>query len=309
MRALTARLAVVGAVLMLALPCAQAGRVYRWVDARGVAHYGDHAPAASSAAAPRVQRIDVSSASAPSPIAVLRQQPSGPGVQAVAENRLAGPVEVRLAFAQQSNVRADPDLPAGTVVPGGRQAVLAYLATLDPSRPGEFELTMDAVPGDPRARPLDVEYQLPLRMRGWHVDQGFGGGFSHADEQNRYAIDLAAPIGTPVLAARDGVVMQVESDFARAGLDRERYAGRANLIRILHDDGTMAMYAHLKADGVLVRTGQRVRAGTVIGLSGNTGFTSGPHLHFAVQVNRGMRLESIRFRMRGPQGPLNLGGD
>jgi murein DD-endopeptidase MepM/ murein hydrolase activator NlpD len=187
--------------------------------------------------------------------------------------------------------------------------VVAYIEAADPTHAGGFELRMDAVPGDPRARPVDVEYLLPLRMRGWHIDQGFGGGFSHDDEQNRYALDLAAPIGTPVLAARDGIVMQVESDFARAGLDRERYAGRANLIRVLHDDGTMAVYAHLDADGVLVRAGQRVRAGQQIGLSGNTGFTSGPHLHFAVQVNRGMRLDSIRFRMRGPLGPLNLGGN
>jgi murein DD-endopeptidase MepM/ murein hydrolase activator NlpD len=292
---------------LLALPFAQAGKVYRWVDTRGVSHYGDRAPAPSTIAPARVHRVQTDVE--PMPIAVLHRQPSGPGVQAIAENRLAGPVEVRLAFAQQNNVRADPDLPVRTVVPANRQSVLAYVGTREASQPGDFELTLDAVPGDPTAQPRDVEYLLPLRMRGWHVDQGFGGGFSHDDEQNRYALDLAAPIGTPVLAARDGVVMQVESDFARAGLDRERFAGRANLIRVLHEDGTMAMYAHLKADGVLVRPGQRVRAGDVIGLSGNTGFTSGPHLHFAVQVNRGMRLESIRFRMRGPQGPLNLGGN
>ena len=77
-------------------------------------------------------------------------------------------------------------------------------------------------------------------------------------------------------------------------------------MRILHDDGTMAMYAHLKPEGVLVRIGQRVHAGQPIGLSGNTGFTTGPHLHFAVQVNRGMRLESVPFRMNGPQGPLRF---
>jgi murein DD-endopeptidase MepM/ murein hydrolase activator NlpD len=168
---------------------------------------------------------------------------------------------------------------------------------------------MDAVPGDPRARPRDVEYLLPLDTRALRIDQGFGGSFSHADDQNRHALDLAAPIGTPVLAARDGVVMEVESDFARAGLDRERYGGRANMVRLLHDDGTMSVYAHLDTDGVLVRPGQHVRAGERIGRSGNTGFTSGPHLHFAVQVNRGMRLESIPFRMRGPQGPLRLAGN
>src|SRR5690606_32818975 len=117
---------------------------------------------------------------------------------------------------------------------------------------------------------------------------------------------FAAPEGTPVLAAREGVVMQVESNFDRAGLDREKYGGRANFVRVVHDDGTMALYAHLKPEGVLARVGQRVRAGQQIGMSGNTGFTTGPHLHFVVQVNRGMRLVSIPFRMSGPSGPLRL---
>ena len=101
--------------------------------------------------------------------------------------------------------------------------------------------------------------------------------------------------------------MQVESDFDRAGLNAEKYGGRANFVRILHDDGTMALYAHLKAEAAMVRVGQQVRRGQLIGLSGNTGFTSGPHLHFVLQVNRGMQLRSIPFRMFGPQGILRFG--
>jgi murein DD-endopeptidase MepM/ murein hydrolase activator NlpD len=108
------------------------------------------------------------------------------------------------------------------------------------------------------------------------------------------------------MAARDGVVMQVESDFDKASLNREKYGGRANFVRIVHDDGTMALYAHLKPEGVLVRAGQRVRRGQTIGLSGNTGFSGGPHLHFVVQVNRGMKLESIPFKMFGPHGILRI---
>ena len=97
--------------------------------------------------------------------------------------------------------------------------------------------------------------------------------------------------------------MQVESDFSKAGLTKETYGGRANFVRILHDDGTMALYAHLATNGALVRVGQQVRAGQRIGLSGTTGFTTGPHLHFVVQVNRGMRLVSIPFRMLGAPPP------
>ena len=302
-----ARFALAALVALAVLPAVRAGKVYRWVDAKGVVHYGDHVPQDDAATAPA--RVDVVPVSAePTAIATLRTQASGHGFQAIAENRLAGPIEVRMDFSRARNVRGNPDLPVRAVVAALRGAVVSYIDSVDLSQPGDFELRMDVVPGDPRARPQDVEYVLPLQMAGWRIDQGFGGSFSHDDEQNRYALDLAAPIGTPVLAARDGVVMQVESDFARAGLNRERYAGRANMVRILHDDGTMGLYAHLDVAGVRVRTGERVRAGQVIARSGNTGFTTGPHLHFAVQVNRGMRLESIRFRMRGPQGPLNLGG-
>jgi murein DD-endopeptidase MepM/ murein hydrolase activator NlpD len=204
-----------------------------------------------------------------------------------------------LHLARGRNVAGDPPLPAEAVVPPLGSALVARIAAADPSAPGEFELRLDAIPGDPRATPREVTYRLPLQVRAPRVDQGYGGRFSHADPQNRYAVDFAAEQGTPVLAARAGVVMQVEADFDKAGLDLEQYGGRANFVRILHDDGTMALYAHLQESGVLVRPGQRVTAGQRIGTSGNTGFTTGPHLHFAVQVNRGMRLESIPFRMQG----------
>src|SRR5690606_32732400 len=121
----------------------------------------------------------------------------------------------------------------------------------------EFELRMDSLPGNPSAKAGDTRYLLPIGHTAARIDQGYGGTFSHDDPENRYAVDFAVPIGTPVLAARGGVVMQLESGFKRPSLDRDAYAGRANFIRILHDDGTMGLYAHLKVDGVLVRAGQR----------------------------------------------------
>lgn len=285
---------------------ADAAKVYRWTDRDGVSHYGDHVPQQAHATG-SARRVAIPQD--PSPMAALRTTPVAGGYQALADNRLAGPVEVSLRFARNHNIQAQPSLPTRTVVPGRATAVVASLGVVDPSQGGDFELRMDAVPGDPRARPRDVEYVLPLRGAPLQIDQSFGGSFSHNDDQNRHALDFAAPIGTPVLAAREGVVMEVEDGFGRAGLDRGRDGGRANLIRLLHEDGAMSVYAHLKVDGVLVRTGQRVRAGQQIGLSGNTGFTTGPHLHFVVQVNRGMRLQSIPFRMRGPDGPLRLRGN
>ncbi len=286
-----------GLALLGSALAADAAKVYRWTDRNGVSHYGDRVPDAAPAQVKVIRVVPE-----PTAIARLRLQNDGDRNQAWADNTLAGPIEVRLRVARGA-IASDPALPARATV-AARGSVL--VASLDASQSGE--LWLDALPGDPSAKPLDVEYLLPLRQHAFRIDQGYGGRFSHTDPENRYAVDFAAAIGTPVLAARGGVVMQVASDFDKAGLKREKYGGRANLVRILHDDGSMALYAHLKTEGVLVRIGQRVRAGQQIGLSGNTGFTTGPHLHFAVQVNRGMRLESLPFRMTGTGGPLQITG-
>jgi len=298
---------VVIALPLAALLCggAHAAKLYRWTDANGVTHYGDHAPDKTQHVRSGNLRI-IPVRAEPGAMVRLRVEGDPSSYQAWADNTLAGPIEVMLRFDHADNVAGDPILPARATVPAHGSALVARIGMLDSGRPGQFALRLDGIPGDPNAKPQDVQYLLPLRQAHQRVDQGFGGSFSHADPQNYYAVDFAAEIGTTVLAARDGVVMQVESDFDKAGLDMEKYGGRANYVRILHPDGSMGLYAHLEEGGVLVRVGQQVRAGQPIGLSGNTGFTTGPHLHFAVQVNRGMRLESIPFRMSGPQGALSF---
>ncbi len=302
----TAALAAAFALVIIAagvVGTAYAGKVYRWKDRNGVVHYGDRPPDAAA----RAEHLKVIPVRAePGSMVHLRVENDNGTYLAWADNTIAGPIEVMLHFSHGDNVAGDPPLPARATVPAAGSALVSRIGAVDSTRPGEFELRLDAIPGDPGAAPRDVEYLLPLGRPGLKIDQGYGGSFSHTDPQNLYAIDFGADIGTAVLAARDGVVMQVESDFDQAGLNLEKFGGRANFVRILHDDGSMALYAHLKPEGVLVRVGQRVRAGQQIGLSGNTGFTTGPHLHFAIQVNRGMRLLSIPFRMRGPQGVLRF---
>ncbi|MEO6155004.1 MAG: M23 family metallopeptidase [Thermomonas sp.] len=300
LRPLLASFAVL-AVLAAFLPQPGRAQVYRWVDRNGVVHYGDRQPGNAAASKVRVIPVPVE----PSAIARLRVEAGDGEYLAYADNSLAGPIEVLLGFSRSSNVHGEPALPARATVPARGSVLVARLRADAPGRGGSFELSLKGVPGNPSASVRDVEYQLPLRQPSNRIDQGFGGVFSHDDEQNRYALDFAADIGTSIVAARSGTVMQVESDFSKAGLKREKYGGRANFVRILHDDGTMAIYAHLRAEGALVRVGQRVAAGQQIGLSGNTGFTTGPHLHFAVQVNRGMRLVSIPFRMRGVAMPTH----
>lgn len=236
----------------------------------------------------------------PGALARLVIEDRGAGHEAWAENLLAGPIEVVLRVDGGPAPAARPALPARATVPARGRVLVARVAAAD------ARLRLEAVPGHPAAQVRDLEYAWPLATASLRIEQAWGGRFSHADDENRHAVDFATPVGTPVLAAREGVVMQLEGGFAEGGLDRPEDMARANFIRILHDDGTMAVYAHLAADGTEVRPGERVRRGQRIGRSGNTGYSGGPHLHFVVQANRGMRLVSLPFRMFGPGGILRF---
>ena len=167
----------------------------------------------------------------------------------------------------------------------------------------KYRMVYDAVPGDYRAKPDKSHlYRLPFRAsERFYLGQAFGGMATHTDKQSYHAVDISMPVGTPILATRDGVVMHVEEDFFGAG-QKQKYATRANHVRILHQDGSMAIYAHMDLESVAVRAGRTVLAGELIGLSGNTGFSSGPHLHFAVQHNTNGELKSMPFKFDNGQG-------
>lgn len=120
-------------------------------------------------------------------------------------------------------------------------------------------------------------YDLPYsKGESYKVTQGYNGSFSH---QGIFALDFNMPEGSKVLATRDGLVVSVvvKNNKGCASLDCYKFA---NYITIMHSDATIAKYAHLQKNGAKVKVGDRVKKGDVIGFSGNTGFSSGPHLHF-----------------------------
>lgn len=125
----------------------------------------------------------------------------------------------------------------------------------------------------------DFVYQLPfLKGEAFRLHQGYNGTLSHSGEN---ALDFSMPEGTPITAARPGKVIRLKADSNRGcGLPSCKNLG--NYITILHDDGTMADYYHLQQNGVLVEVGDDISVGDKIGLSGNTGWSTGPHLHFVV---------------------------
>jgi murein DD-endopeptidase MepM/ murein hydrolase activator NlpD len=127
---------------------------------------------------------------------------------------------------------------------------------------------------------------------------------THVTPDSLYAVDISMPDGTAVNAAREGTVINVRHDSFRGGA-AAAMADQANLIEILHDDGTIAVYGHLHWDSIRVRIGQHVALGEYIADSGNTGFSSGPHLHFAVWRNAGEADVSVPILFAGP-GPTAL---
>lgn len=117
-------------------------------------------------------------------------------------------------------------------------------------------------------------------------------GMFYSDGKLHRAIDLRAAIGTPVYAAEDGTVDWVQAWDGKSTGGNQSYG---NLVRIRHAKykgrELQTLYAHLKESKV--KKGQAVKEGELIGYSGNTGNSKGPHLHFEV------RLEGVRYN------PLN----
>jgi murein DD-endopeptidase MepM/ murein hydrolase activator NlpD len=153
----------------------------------------------------------------------------------------------------------------------------------------------DARP-DPAAR-----YALPFDpVFPRNLGQGEGGTDSHTGD-TYHAFDFVMPVGTEVRAAREGVVARVVDGFTEGGADRA-LAPFANTVVVLHDDGTFALYTHL-SPGIPVKEGQRVTRGQALARSGQTGWSTAPHLHFAVHRREHDGLRTIPIRFGRPGGP------
>jgi murein DD-endopeptidase MepM/ murein hydrolase activator NlpD len=270
---------------------AAAKKLYKFQDEQGRWHFSDRPPGEKP-------NVEVSQLKAEHRQRVWLNQIDAEGKPAYyVRNDYPGPVEVEITIEQTRNVYAQPQLPARFTVMPGNSKPLLHLYPLDPYRSSSYALKCRYVIGSPAARHDDsVLYRPPFDAGGYfQITQGFDGKMSHQDIQNKYAVDIAMPVGTPVLAARGGMVLEVENDFYESGMTQSNRS-RANNIRILHDDGSIAVYAHLQLEAAQVYPGISVATGQLIGYSGNTGFSSGPHLHFAVQVNRDMQIVSVPFK-------------
>lgn len=230
---------------------------------------------------------------------------TGSSIEFTARNRSYAPMEIGLEISDIVGVEyPHPDQELRWIVPARSNRVLLNLPVLTGADARSVDYRYVYLPGDPGARPsADTTYRVPFSVGTYFpVTQTYPDSATHRTRDSMYAVDIAMPVGTDVVAARDGIVFDVASTNFKGGPDADEYAKLANLIRVLHDDGTYAVYAHLNWNTIRVNPGDRVRAGQYIADSGNTGFSSGPHLHFAVQRNMGMRIDSLPVEFRGTSG-------
>lgn len=270
------------------------GDLYKWQDKNGLWHFGDKPPESGQEfqtfAVPGEQNQFVS----------MRQGGSNEQPAYLFRNHTWGPVEVEVGVTEAMNVEALPALPRRLVIPGQSEIQAVRLRARNPREAFSFRLKYSTVPGAPATQlPPDLDF-IPPFPSGYEfmVTQGIDDKTTHDRPGSQFAVDIAMPENTPILAVRGGVVMDIEEDFHASGRQETRYIGKANYVRVLHDDGSMALYAHLYPNSVRVYAGARIETGQRIGDSGNTGFSSGPHLHFAIQINVGLALESLPIRFQ-----------
>ncbi|HMX57966.1 MAG TPA: M23 family metallopeptidase [Leptospiraceae bacterium] len=198
------------------------------------------------------------------------------------------------------NMTSSMRLPYSRTLPGKFNGpILTWKA--NPRGAWSWTYTFNWTPGSLEGRhDSSVVYDLPFH--GAHkIVQGFHGSFSHTGDFE-YAVDWEMPVGTSVFAAREGVVIGARSNMNEGGPE-ERYRNSANFVLIRHSDGSIGSYDHFKQGGVAVRVGDRVERGTLIGYSGNTGFSGGPHLHFFVfRAKDGFTRESFPIKFNTASG-------
>lgn len=173
-----------------------------------------------------------------------------------------------------------------------------------------FKFTYKSTLGDVTLLSYDksFKYDLPYQKgKSYNLFQGYKGAFSH---QNENALDFTMPEGSDVLAAREGVVVQVVKSNTES-CPREECSKYNNYLTIMHADGTFAKYMHIKYDGTALKVGDVVKRGDVIAYSGNVGWSSGPHLHFVCFTGAFDKVNTFETEFRVDKGdsaiPLSPG--
>ena len=278
---------------------AEAKKNYEYRDEDGVRHFSDRPPVTSRPV--KVEQVYVKGRDRR---VSVDNKGSEKEPDIYVKNLYAGPIEIEFNMKERENIALTPELPLNLVIPSMKESKVFSIRAKKKNEGWRYRYSSRYVFGDPSAiHSPSKPYRPPFGGgMSFKVSQSFKGKYSHSSPWSEYAVDIAMPEGTFIHAARDGIIMDIARDFYTGGSDMDKYGERANLVRILHEDGTMGVYAHLKLESVRFGLGRRVEEGDFIAEAGNTGFSTGPHLHFVIQKNIGMEVISIPFQFEGAKG-------
>ncbi|HNP35682.1 MAG TPA: M23 family metallopeptidase [Woeseiaceae bacterium] len=226
-------------------------------------------------------------------------------IELIARNLQTYPITYTLQARSHSAEIEGPDTVTATLSPY-TQATAIVLRNLRQTNQKPYSIKLGWTVGDMNANHDDDHlYAFPYEEgHSYRILQGYGSRFSHTGREE-FAIDFDMPVGTPVHAARAGIVARVTESNDKGCWD-DGCGAYANFIVVLHSDGTTGEYYHLVKDGALVEVGDSVARGQKIGYSGNTGHTALPHLHFAVyRATDWGQTQSIPVRFQSADGTIN----
>lgn len=190
------------------------------------------------------------------------------GAPSLADSRPDGPVAGAGGAGDVLGSGTNVDLATSGRLDGS--AGIAHLASVTAARTLTADAQTEPTSKSGPAEPEGPAYSYPVTW-GTPISGKFG-DVSPSWPRGHAGLDFNGETGDPVYAATDGRVQYAEFN----------YGGYGNLVMIMRSDGTQTRYAHL--DKIKVRKGDRVSAGDLIGTIGNSGDSSGSHLHFEVRV-------------------------
>jgi murein DD-endopeptidase MepM/ murein hydrolase activator NlpD len=279
---------------LLSSTSAPAQTAYRYRDANGQWVFTDRAPPSATP----VDSFNVVHENSSTMHLSVDRTDDAEGTRLIAVNDCLCVVTFEVKITQS----AFADVPTGahyreTLAPGARQA-LVRMEGAGGNPPLQY--VWRAALGSPDAVHSPTRpYRVPFGVGStFLISQAYPSRITHITPDSQYAVDIALPDGTPVYAAREGTVINARHDRFLGAADPVML-DQANVVEILHADGTIAIYAHLHWDSIRVRIGAHVARGEYIADSGNTGFTSGPHLHFAIIRNAGAADVSVPIEFAG----------
>ncbi len=278
--------------------------LFRYRDANGQWVYTDRQPDGRIVAGDLEQVVYERDVAAPE--VTLERRSDRSGTTLIARNTWHSHVQIAWRVDRVGNamVLEGGRLADNAVLEPRSETELLRFAPRSAGEPVDLEFSFQHIPGRPGAvHAPQRPYRLPFALASsWRVSQAYPSSLTHTDPSSVHAFDFVMPIGTGVYAARSGIVIEIADEYYAAGLDPDTDLARANIVRVLHDDGTMSLYAHLNWNSIRVRPGQMIERGEYLADSGNTGFSSGPHLHFVVQRNVGGAIESVPIEFAGAGG-------